>query len=65
MSAQPLNTLIQFSQEDLGNMENEYKRWTAEYEKQQKKLEEGRLTTEQQLAELRGKVDELDKEIVH
>jgi hypothetical protein len=65
MSAQPLDTLIQFSQEDLGNMENEYKRWTAECERQQKKLEEERLATEQQLAELRGKVDELDKEIVH
>jgi hypothetical protein len=64
-SAQPLDTLIQFSQEDLGNMENEYKRWTAECEKQQKKLEEERLITEQKLAELRGKVEELDKEIVH
>jgi hypothetical protein len=60
-----LDTLIQFSQEDLGNMENEYKTWTAECEKQQKKFEEERLATRQQFAEFRGKVDELDKEIVH
>ena len=63
-SAQPLDTLIQFSQEDLGNMENEYKRWTAECAKQQHALEEERQATEKQLTELRAKADELDKDIV-
>ena len=63
-SAQPLDTLIQFSQEDLGNMENEYKRWTAECAKQQRALEDERQATEKQLTELRAKSDELDKDIV-
>ncbi|KAH0794667.1 TRAF3-interacting protein 1 isoform X5 [Histomonas meleagridis] len=63
-SAQPLDILIQFSQEDLGNMENEYKRWAEECDKQQKILDQERLTTEQQLRELNAKIDELDKDIV-
>jgi TolA-binding protein len=62
-SAQPLDTLIQFSQEDLGNMENEYKRWTAECEKQQKALELERHQTEQQLQELQSKIEGLNKDI--
>jgi hypothetical protein len=62
-SAQPLDTLIQFSQEDLGNMENEYKRWTSECERQERALETERLQTEQQLQELNGKLEELCKDI--
>jgi chromosome segregation ATPase len=62
-SAQPLDTLIQFSQEDLGNMENEYKRWTSECERQQRALEAEKVQTEQQLQELTGKIDELNKDI--
>jgi hypothetical protein len=62
-SAQPLDRLIQFSQEDLGNMENEYKRWTSECEKQQRALEAEKLQTDQQLQELKGKLDELNKDI--
>jgi hypothetical protein len=63
-SAQPLDTLIQFSQEDLGNMENEYKRWTIECDRQQAALDQERRTSEQQLAELNSKIDELDKEVL-
>lgn len=62
-SATPLDTLIQFSQEDLGNMENEFKRWTAECDKQQRNLENERAMTEQQLQELNSKIEELDKDI--
>lgn len=62
-SAQPLDTLIQFSQEDLGNMKNEYKRWTQECDRQQRALEEERNKTETQLQELRNKIEELDKDI--
>lgn len=62
-SAQPLDTLIQFSQEDLGNMEREYKRWTAECEKQQIALEAERLRTEQQLQELNAKLDRQESKL--
>ena len=62
-SAQPLDTLIQFSQEDLGNMENEFKRWTEECTRQAKELEKERRATEQQNLELSNKIDELDKDI--
>jgi chromosome segregation ATPase len=63
ISAQPLDTLIQFSQEDLGNMENEYKRWTAECDRKKLALEQERLQTEQQHQELNNKLEELNKEI--
>jgi septal ring factor EnvC (AmiA/AmiB activator) len=62
-SAQPLDTLIQFSQEDLGNMENEHKRWTGECERQQRALDGEKTQTEQQLQELTGKIEELNKDI--
>jgi len=62
-SAQPLDTLIQFSQEDLGNMENEYRRWSEECNKQQKLLETEKSNTEQQLHELSSKLEEIEKDI--
>jgi hypothetical protein len=62
-SAQPLDTLIQFSQEDLGNMENEFKRWTSECDRQQRALEQEKAQTEQQHQELNNKLEELNKEI--
>lgn len=62
-SAQPLDTLIQFSQEDLGNMENEYTRWTEECKKQEKLLEQERAQTETALHDLNSKVEDLDKDI--
>ena len=63
-SAQPLDTLIQFSQEDLGNMVNEYSRWSEECKRQEKSLENERSITEQILSELNSKIEELDKDII-
>jgi TolA-binding protein len=44
-------------------MENEYKRWTTECERQQRALEAERMQTEQQLQELNGKLEEMNKDI--